>query len=110
MANGTGLPWRDILEKHGFGAVVALILLAALLGLFPTPLSQLAAHVDRDVQRETMTLAVCLNIAELTAAVKTRVGPEDRDQAFNRCWDAMYGTGPLSQAIRQLSRQKSQRD
>lgn len=67
---------RYVLETHGFGAFIALLLLAAYFGYLPTPLAQLAKHMERDANREGILLAVCLNTA--------------RDEAERaRCWNAL---------------------
>lgn len=82
MTNGLGSIARDVLERHGFGAFVALLLLGVLFGYIPSPLTALAAHVARDPQREAIFLAICLNTA-----------PDASGKRL--CWDALItGVGP----------------
>lgn len=54
---------KEILDRHGFGAFIAVLLLGVLFGYIPSPLSRLSAHVERDAQREAILLAICLNTA-----------------------------------------------
>ena len=82
------MPWRQILKDHGFGAVIATILLGAILGVIPSPLTRLSAHMERDQQRDAIMLALCIN-----AAAQDRV-------AENRCWDAVIGVGEVANAVR----------
>jgi len=68
--------FRAVLERHGFGAFIALILLAVLFGFVPSPLTSLAKHVERDAQREAVLLSICLNTSR------------DADERA-RCWVAL---------------------
>lgn len=59
--------WRYVLETHGFGAFVALLLLYALYTYAPSVLRAneiLAAHAMRDANREALLTVVCLNTAK----------------------------------------------
>jgi hypothetical protein len=95
LLNGSSEFWKELLSRHGFGAVIALMLLLALFGILPTPLmSRMMIHTERDQQRDALMFAVCLNLAG-----------EYRD-AQNRCWDALYGTGEIGTVIRRLQDQE----
>lgn len=76
MTTWERIPVREILERHGFGAFVAVLLLAVLFGFVPSPLTALARHTERDAQREAMLLSICLNTAH-------------DDNERNRCWTAL---------------------
>jgi len=67
---------RYVLERHGFGAFIALILMGVVFGYIPSPLSAIAKHVERDAEREAVLLAVCLNTAH-------------RQAETDRCWSAL---------------------
>lgn len=89
------MPWREILERHGFGALIALILLLSMVGILPTPLfSKILAHTDRDQQRDAVLLALCVNAAR------------DDVPGINRCWDALTGVGEISRTLKDLEKRK----
>lgn len=60
-------------EVHGFGALVALLLMWAMYQYAPAFLR----HTERDANREAVLLSICLNTAK---------EPTDRE----RCWTAIY--------------------
>ena len=86
------MPWKQILKDHGFGAVIAMILLGAILGFIPSPLTRLSAHMERDHQRDAIMLALCIN-----SAGADRV-------ATNRCWDALIGVGEVANAVTEANK------
>jgi hypothetical protein len=65
---------REILERHGFGAIVALLLMYAMYSYAPAFLR----HTERDANREAVLLSICLN---------TSKGNEETQ----RCWLAITG-------------------
>lgn len=103
MMSEGGIPptmssWRYVLEHHGFGALIALILLLTLLGVIPSPLvTRLIAHTDRDQQRDAIILAVCLNLAK------------NDTQSEGRCWDALFGVGDIARLVDQARKRASTR-
>jgi hypothetical protein len=76
---------RYILETHGFGAFVALLLLYLIYSYAPAITSAntaLAKHLERDANREAILLALCLNSSHT---------PDETQ----RCWTALIsGTIP----------------
>lgn len=87
--------WRDFLERHGFGAFIALILILSMIGILPTPLfTKILAHTDRDQQRDAIMLALCLNVAK------------DDKMASDRCWDALTGVGEISRTLKDLEKRR----